>query len=156
MKLKNLFAAVALTALSWPATAQLEPVDGLVPGSVGGLGTGTTATQPGGATATGSESSLLPVAGVGRNLQSPDTGEGRELITRGVPGIDGLNASPAAFRNALYGLDPSLIRAVLGETDPAVLSQITRSLATDLPGLQIREEPLLTLPGIDGLPVRLR
>jgi len=71
----------------------------------------------------------------------------------GLPGIDGLTASTAAYQNALDGLDPRLVRFVLGNADPSVLRHVTQSLSAPLPGLN--EEPVQTLPGIDGLPVSL-
>lgn len=68
----------------------------------------------------------------------------------GLPGLDGLNASPEAFRKALRGLDPSVVRTVLGHIDPAILSNITEGLSAPLPGLDTDEA---ALPGLDGLPI---
>jgi len=78
------------------------------------------------------------------------------IISGGVPGIDGLNFSPEALRKAFRGLDPALVRAVLGDSNPQLIQQITQDLATQLPGLgDDNNSENQTLPGLDGLPIDL-
>ncbi|MES1944355.1 hypothetical protein PC39_09575 [Salinisphaera sp. PC39] len=72
----------------------------------------------------------------------------------GLPGLDGLNASSRAVREALEDLDPVTVRLLLGQVDRAILEHIAGSLAAPLPGID--EQGTTALPGLDGLPVRPR
>lgn len=73
----------------------------------------------------------------------------------GLPGLDGLNASSRAVREALEDLDPVTVRLLLGQqVDRAILEHIAGSLATSLPG--INDQGVTAVPGLDGLPVRPR
>lgn len=76
---------------------------------------------------------------------------GRAEYVGGLPGIDGINASNHAVGEALRGLDPALIRHLVGRVEPAILVHLTQSLTQPLPGIHGDRMP--GLPGLDGLPV---
>lgn len=112
---------------------------------------------------------LAPASGAGSALSGllsnspppmnmpPDNQAEAPNLSNGVPGIDGINLSPAALGLAFRGLDPELVRAVLGNAEPRLISQIYEDSARVLPGLGTGDGGLLeTLPGIDGLPIDLR
>lgn len=86
---------------------------------------------------------------------SPLTSAVPELLG-GLPGIDGLNLSSTALQPVFQGLAPAAVRALFANADPRVQTQIINSISGQLPGLGGAEsQPLQTLPGLDGLPVKL-
>lgn len=149
---------LATALLGWPAFACADALAIGLQTTLGGSQTGLSDV--------GQSLTLIPLDAAAENeddassmLQSAPPGNNAVAgiatfdYVGGLPGLDGLNASREAFRKALRGLDPTVVRTVLGQTDPAILMHITQSLTAPLPGLSPGDGAPAGLPGLDGLPI---